>query len=350
MAEIKNIELVNGVEVTAPNNLTIPAPNTDAFTFSGPGQTVVTDIDDKRDMLITVGSTSFTFVDGDVTVGTDRITEATHGMLEGDPIILTTTGVLPDGLDPDVIYFVRNPTTNDFQLSLSQSGGIVDISNPTGGGTHTVARGTAVILPTAGDNSGRRITLTVVDSGSAFACFVPESGEDAGGNTDSLPVPSTLTVTSGTVLSWEIIAAGETDKWRIKTLFQSHTGASTDLSATTNNGDFKYDNLIIGKVYTVSFIVKMTIDGASATQFAIADIKNGALIMARTVVNAHPSSTVGVQSYFETTFKATATDVTFTVGGSFTSLVTGGVNDVSQTHAKLIEHNNIELTETTEFD
>jgi hypothetical protein len=39
-----------------------------------------------------------TFVDGDVTVGADTVTETAHGYTTGVKIALTTDGVLPTGL------------------------------------------------------------------------------------------------------------------------------------------------------------------------------------------------------------------------------------------------------------
>lgn len=83
---------------------------------------------------------SFDFVDGDVDTGADTIAETAHGMSNGDPVRLTTTGTLPGGLDLGTDYYVVNANPNDFQLSLTVGGGAVDITSAAGGGTHTVSK------------------------------------------------------------------------------------------------------------------------------------------------------------------------------------------------------------------
>lgn len=66
------------------------------------------------------------------------ITWASHGLSNGDKVILTTTGTLPSGLTPNIIYYVTNATTNTFNLqSLAATG--FSTANTTGSqsGTHT---------------------------------------------------------------------------------------------------------------------------------------------------------------------------------------------------------------------
>jgi len=84
-----------------------------------------------------------TFVDGDVTVGTDLITKASHGLTTtGLKVRLTTTGVLPAGLALATDYFVIVLTSGTYKLAASladaQAGTPVDITAAAGGGTHTV--------------------------------------------------------------------------------------------------------------------------------------------------------------------------------------------------------------------
>jgi hypothetical protein len=71
---------------------------------------------------------------------TDTITSAGHNMAEGEAVTLATTGTLPAGLATSTTYYVRNPTANTFQLSLSSGGAIVDITGA-GTGTHTYDNG-----------------------------------------------------------------------------------------------------------------------------------------------------------------------------------------------------------------
>jgi len=89
--------------------------------------------------LLSAAIASITFVDGDVTVGTDLITK-THGFAVGDIVQLSTTGVLPAGLAANTIYYVVSVTgTTSFKLSTTAGGAAVDITAAAGGGTHTVS-------------------------------------------------------------------------------------------------------------------------------------------------------------------------------------------------------------------
>lgn len=82
---------------------------------------------------------SFTFVDGDVNVGTDTITENAHGLQDGDPVVLSNSGgALPTGLSAATTYFVVGATANTFQLSTTLGGSAVNITAAAGGGTHTL--------------------------------------------------------------------------------------------------------------------------------------------------------------------------------------------------------------------
>jgi len=82
-----------------------------------------------------------TFVDANVTVGTDTITMTAHGLTTGAKGQLTSSGVLPGGLSLATDYFVIVTDANDIQLATSlanaQAGTQVDITTAAGGGTHT---------------------------------------------------------------------------------------------------------------------------------------------------------------------------------------------------------------------
>jgi hypothetical protein len=68
-----------------------------------------------------------------VTVGnaineaTDRITQTGHGYNNNDPIFLTNLSG-GAGLTNNTVYFVRNPTANDYQLSATSGGAIINIT------------------------------------------------------------------------------------------------------------------------------------------------------------------------------------------------------------------------------
>lgn len=68
------------------------------------------------------------------------ITAATHGLVEGQKIRFTTTGALPTGLAIATDYFVRNPSTNTFNVSTTPTGTIITTTGSQSG-THTIAAG-----------------------------------------------------------------------------------------------------------------------------------------------------------------------------------------------------------------
>jgi len=69
--------------------------------------------------------------------GDDTITSAAHGKSNDDIIEMTNSGgALPAGLAIDTKYFIINVTTDTFQVSLTQGGAAVDITD-TGTGTHS---------------------------------------------------------------------------------------------------------------------------------------------------------------------------------------------------------------------
>ena len=92
--------------------------------------------------VITDATTSAdTFLDANVTVGTDTITMTAHGLTTGAKGQLTTSGTLPAGLSLATDYFVIVTDADDIQLATSlanaQAGTQVDITAAAGGGTHT---------------------------------------------------------------------------------------------------------------------------------------------------------------------------------------------------------------------
>lgn len=89
----------------------------------------------------TVGSpTTSAFLSNTVTFsnsgGSIYTTWNSHGMLEGEMVYFTTSGTLPGGLSPNTIYYVRNPTTNNFFLATVAGGSLIAFSTA-GSGTHT---------------------------------------------------------------------------------------------------------------------------------------------------------------------------------------------------------------------
>lgn len=94
---------------------------------------------------------NFDFVDGDVTLGTDQITETGHGKVTGQgPYTLTTTGTLPTGLALATNYWIIRVDANEFQLASSYANAIagtqIDIT-ALNTGTHTLNGNTRLGIP-----------------------------------------------------------------------------------------------------------------------------------------------------------------------------------------------------------
>ncbi|MHC4753157.1 MAG: right-handed parallel beta-helix repeat-containing protein, partial [Planctomycetota bacterium] len=91
---------------------------------------------------VTRDGDTFTFVDGDVTVGTDNIAETAHGYLTGSQVTVSTDGVLPTGLAAATPYWIIRVDADNLKLAasyaLADAGTAVDITAAAGGGTHTV--------------------------------------------------------------------------------------------------------------------------------------------------------------------------------------------------------------------
>lgn len=69
---------------------------------------------------------------------TDIITDAAHGLVDGNMVVLTTSGTLPAGLSTGTVYWVKKIDANTFYLSADSAidAAKVDITD-TGTGTHT---------------------------------------------------------------------------------------------------------------------------------------------------------------------------------------------------------------------
>ena len=108
-----------------------------AYVRSGESGALVTHHSLQKPNAIT-----FAFVDADVIVGDDSITEASHGLQTGDKIQLTSSGVLPAGLALATDYYVIRVDANTIKLAISAHNAEwnipVDITAAAGGGTHTV--------------------------------------------------------------------------------------------------------------------------------------------------------------------------------------------------------------------
>lgn len=68
------------------------------------------------------------------------VTWNAHGLTAGQPVMFSSTGELPTGLQAGVIYYVSATglTTNEFSVSATQGGAAID-TTAAGSGTHTAS-------------------------------------------------------------------------------------------------------------------------------------------------------------------------------------------------------------------
>lgn len=93
-----------------------------------------------------------TFVDGDVSVANDEITDTAHGFQTGEgPCTLTSSGTLPAGLAIDTKYWFIRVDADTYKFATSRANALadtdVDITAAAGGGTHTVETAEKLVVP-----------------------------------------------------------------------------------------------------------------------------------------------------------------------------------------------------------
>lgn len=98
----------------------------------------------RYEFVTTTYTSSFTFVDADVNVGNDTITEAAHGHATGTPCTLSNSGgTLPGGLATLTTYYIIRVDANTIKLATSLANAVagtgIDITSAAGGGTHTLS-------------------------------------------------------------------------------------------------------------------------------------------------------------------------------------------------------------------
>lgn len=68
-----------------------------------------------------IDADSFNFANADVNLTANTITEAVHGLVTGDAVVLSTTGTLPTGLSAATAYYVIRVTTDTFKLATTRA-------------------------------------------------------------------------------------------------------------------------------------------------------------------------------------------------------------------------------------
>ncbi len=90
-----------------------------------------------------------TFIDGDVTVGSDTINVATHPLVDLQKVQLTSSGTLPAGLSLATDYYIIFVDSDNVKFASSRANAVsdtaVDITAAAGGGTHIITSQSTLI-------------------------------------------------------------------------------------------------------------------------------------------------------------------------------------------------------------
>jgi hypothetical protein len=117
-----------------------------------------------------------TFVDGNVTTGTDNINIASHTLVDQMIVQLTTTGALPTGLSTSTDYWVIVVDDDNIKLAADLddcfSDTAVDITLASGGGTHT-------ITPKSHIWSGSGLTDSAAIGNGAYISYIDKMADGA---------------------------------------------------------------------------------------------------------------------------------------------------------------------------
>lgn len=92
-----------------------------------------------------------------VTIATPGVmTLASHGFAANTTVLLSTDGALPTGLTAGTTYYVRNPATDTFELSLTSGGASINTTG-TQSGTHYVGQ----MVEVEGSYSPRQVSASL---------------------------------------------------------------------------------------------------------------------------------------------------------------------------------------------
>jgi hypothetical protein len=172
--------------------------------FTGPGNLQIGSDDSIRDILITTGNTSTFDVDfTDISTANNTITETSHGLIVHDPVRITSSGTMPSPLVSGFTYFVETVVDPDTFVIAAQIGSTQFIDTQ-GSGTHTIDKGTSVVMSSL-LLDGRQITVRKVDTGTSYLVLAGKNGATFSDGTTQVEVsPETArkyTLDTGT--TWE---------------------------------------------------------------------------------------------------------------------------------------------------
>lgn len=134
-----------------------------------------------------------------ISLSHSTITINNHGFILGQPVQFTpgTGGTLPTGINQGTTYYIINPTTNTFQITLTRGAGLVTFVT---GGLGTDKNTSVYVIPTGTINGVQ--TVTAVGSTTIqFSTLVPTTASAA--LQASGPATGSVSITNSKIISYK---------------------------------------------------------------------------------------------------------------------------------------------------
>jgi hypothetical protein len=161
------------------------------------------------------------------------VTWNSHGLSNGNAVVLTTTGALPTGLTAGTTYYVVSAAANTFQLAATVGGAAINTSGSQSG-THTGTNNSILRVPAgvALVQFGCNLRMANLATTDAVTLLLAKNGTsvfDGAGGYVGVPANATprLSITSGLVS----VSAGD----NLEVLIAVSADTSADITASVSN-------------------------------------------------------------------------------------------------------------------
>lgn len=237
--------------------LTVTVNNTDYTVSSFTSHTIIT-------TSTSIGTLAVkTFVDANVTTGTENIAITSHGHNTGSKVYLSTTGAVPTGLTANRYYYIIRVDANNLKLAdtlaLALAGTPVNITAAGGGGTHSLTP----VLTTKFSNSeywGNKasfVTLTGSDQSRVHNSYdsnpqdyIAPAHSLALGSITSIPVDTILGCTTEVVID----PITPRDDVGISITGADNLQTKTAAGSSWDSGAFSYESILADGVLETTAI------------------------------------------------------------------------------------------------
>lgn len=198
-----------------------------------------------------------------------KVTYTSHPFLANDPIIFSA-GTVPTGLTIGTVYFVRNPTANDFEVSATTGGASINTSGSPGSATCGRA------FATTGDSF-----LYKTGNLPALAGTLLTNGSE------SLAIPVSSPLNGGVLNGNHCAHFATTTNHYLGLLSELTSGVTTWPSLTTSNTS--------GAVNQITIVTPVFASWSNELDHAIFSF-SGTRFVAKQLINTYITSTFGQQS------------------------------------------------------